>query len=254
MQVATCWHLYTPLYKCRLCSPGCTCQDANTGDMLGWMTAPESRSFAPDLPLKFVGGDPSVDFVNTVDWTPDGLVNERLVDFRRLLEWGKRAGVIDRGEAARLARVAGGRPRAAQKAYGQARWGRWVLQRLFTSVAARHPSSAVLEEFNDLRRLASGHLALVFADRTSERADWRANRADDLDLILSKVVRSAETLLTSGEAARLRVCAGPDCGWIYVDRSRNGLRRWCEMQTCGTQAKSLRRAARREAARTPTTR
>jgi predicted RNA-binding Zn ribbon-like protein len=222
--------------------------------MLGWMTAPDSRSFAPGLPLKFVGGDPSLDFVNTIDWTPDGLVNERLVDFRRLLEWGKRAGVIDRGEAARLARVARGRPRAAQHAYEQAQRGRRVLQRLFTSVAARHSSSPVLEEFNDLLRRASVHLRLVFANRTSESAEWRANRGDDLDLILWKVVRSAEKLLTSGAAVRLRVCAGPDCGWIYVDRSRNGLRRWCEMQTCGTQAKSLRRAARREAAQTAATR
>jgi predicted RNA-binding Zn ribbon-like protein len=216
------------------------------------MTAPDSLSFAPGLPLKFVGGDPSLDFVNTVDWTPDGLVNERLVDFRRLLEWGKRAGVIDRGEAARLARAARGRPRAAQNAYGHARRGRWVLQRLFTSITARHAASPALEDFNDLLRRASVHLALVFATRTSGSVEWRANRGDDLDLILWKVARSAEELLTSGEAARLRVCAGPDCGWIYVDRSRNGLRRWCEMQTCGTQAKSLRRAARREATRTPT--
>src|SRR5512143_1395262 len=117
-------HLYIPLYKCRLRASSFTCQAHNTGDMLGWMTAPESRSFASGLPLKFVGGDPSVDFVNTVDWTPDGLVNERLVDFRRLLGWGARAGVIDRGEATRLARVAARRSRAAQHAYQQARWGR----------------------------------------------------------------------------------------------------------------------------------
>lgn len=217
--------------------------------MLGCMTAPASLSFAPGLPLKLVGGDPSLDFVNTVDWTPDGLVNERLVDFRRLLEWAKRAGAIDRGEAARLARVARRRPGAARSAYGRARWGRWVLQRLFTSVAERHPSSPALEEFNDLFRQASAHLALVHANRASEDVEWRANRADDLDLVLWKVARAAEKLLTSADAAKLRVCAGPDCGWLYLDRSRNGLRRWCEMQTCGTRAKSLRRAARRRAAR-----
>lgn len=69
-----------------------------------------------------MGGDPSLDFVNTVDWTPAGLVNERLVDYRRLLEWRKRTGVIDRGEAARPARVARARPRAAQNAYAHVRW------------------------------------------------------------------------------------------------------------------------------------
>jgi predicted RNA-binding Zn ribbon-like protein len=43
------------------------------------------------------------------------------------------------------------------------------------------------------------------------------------------------------------VCAAPDCGWVYVDRSRNGFRRWCQMETCGTEEKSRRRAARTRA-------
>ncbi len=214
------------------------------------MTAPGSLSFAPGLPLKFVGGDPSLDFVNTVDWTPDGLTNDRLLDYRRLLDWGKRAGVIDRVETARLARVARERPGAAENAYGRARWGRRVLQRLFTSMAERRASVPALGEFNDLLRRASAHLLLVRANRDPEPVEWRASRAEDLDLVLWKVARAAEKLLTSGDAARMRVCAGPDCGWLYVDRSRNGLRRWCEMQTCGTRAKSLRRAARRQAAQT----
>jgi predicted RNA-binding Zn ribbon-like protein len=62
------------------------------------------------------------------------------------------------------------------------------------------------------------------------------------------VARAASALLQS-EASRLRICGGSDCGWMYVDRSRNGLRRWCEMQTCGTVAKSRRRAARVVASR-----
>jgi len=226
----------------------CTCQVANTGAILGCMLAPDSLSFAPELPLKFVGGDASLDLVNTVDWTLAGPVNERLADYRRLVAWGRGAGVVDRSEAERLSRVASDHPRAAQNAYRHARRGRWVLQRLFTSIAQGAPSSAALDEFNQLRREAAGHLALALSTRRDEALEWRPNRSDDCDLILWKVIRVAEQLLTSADLARLRVCAGPDCGWIYVDRSRNGLRRWCEMQTCGTLAKSRRRAARRRTA------
>jgi hypothetical protein len=45
----------------------------------------------------------------------------------------------------------------------------------------------------------------------------------------------------------------PDLPLKFVggDRSRNGLRRWCEMQTCGTLAKSRRRAERRHLRRRP---
>jgi predicted RNA-binding Zn ribbon-like protein len=49
-------------------------------------------------------------------------------------------------------------------------------------------------------------------------------------------------LLESEDAGRIRVCDGVDCGWMYLDRSRNGLRRWCEMGTCGTREKNRRRA------------
>jgi predicted RNA-binding Zn ribbon-like protein len=67
---------------------------------------------------------------------------------------------------------------------------------------------------------------------------------DRLDSPLWPVVRSAAELLASSDVERLRVCAGDDCGWAYVDRSRNGLRRWCQMSTCGTAEKTRRRRQR----------
>ncbi len=48
------------------------------------------------------------------------------------------------------------------------------------------------------------------------------------------------------ERERLRVCAGADCGRVFLDRSRGKRRRWCSMQGCGNRAKvaSFRRRAR----------
>ena len=138
--------------------------------MMGWMPSPASLSFAPDLPLKFVGGDASLDFVNTVDYTPVGLTNDRLVDYGRLLEWGRRTGLVDRGEAARLSRAGRAHPDAAGRAYERARAGRSTLQRLFTSVARGAASPDALDELNDLLRRASTDLSLVFASRDSASA------------------------------------------------------------------------------------
>jgi predicted RNA-binding Zn ribbon-like protein len=58
-------------------------------------------------------------------------------------------------------------------------------------------------------------------------------------------------LLRTGELTRLRQCP-PDeggCGWLFLDRSRNGSRRWCRMADCGTEVKSRRLTERRRAAR-----
>jgi predicted RNA-binding Zn ribbon-like protein len=37
---------------------------------------------------------------------------------------------------------------------------------------------------------------------------------------------------------RVRMCANEDCGWIFIDRSRNQIRRWCSMSDCGNLAKA----------------
>ncbi len=42
------------------------------------------------------------------------------------------------------------------------------------------------------------------------------------------------------DPARLRRCQNPDCAWLFIDRSRNRSRQWCEMGVCGNRAKASR--------------
>ena len=61
-----------------------------------------------------------------------------------------------------------------------------------------------------------------------------------LERPLWPIVRSAAELLTSGELARVHKCASDRCGWLFVDRSKNHSRRWCDMKECGNVAKVRR--------------
>ena len=72
--------------------------------------------------------------------------------------------------------------------------------------------------------------------------------SDDLARVLWPVARAAFDLLTSGAAGRLRECAGRDCHWLFLDRSKNGSRRWCAMSNCGNLAKARRHRARTQVA------
>jgi predicted RNA-binding Zn ribbon-like protein len=45
---------------------------------------------------------------------------------------------------------------------------------------------------------------------------------------------------------RVRECANHDCGWLFLDLSRNRSRKWCDMSSCGNRAK-VRRFREREA-------
>ncbi len=53
----------------------------------------------------------------------------------------------------------------------------------------------------------------------------------------------------AGDAARLRRCANPGCRWLFLDRSKNHSRVWCEMATCGSRAKMSRYRSRRAGSR-----
>ena len=215
------------------------------------VSSPASRSLTPNLPFKFVGGEPSLDLVNTVDWTNRGLENDRLGGYDRLVIWVRDAGVLSDGQARALRAATTPAPDRAQAAYEAARWTRWVLHEVFNAVVTRQPVAESLAEFSRLLTRAHQHLDLAPAPAGRRREgpaltwEWRG-MPQQLEWLLWPVVRSAANLLTSPDAGRVRMCAGPDCGWLYVDRSRNGLRRWCEMQTCGTFAKSRRRAERRQ--------
>jgi len=46
---------------------------------------------------------------------------------------------------------------------------------------------------------------------------------------------------------RLRRCENAECGWLFIDRSRNRSRQWCDMGTCGSRAKMARYRRRRRA-------
>lgn len=54
---------------------------------------------------------------------------------------------------------------------------------------------------------------------------------------------SALSLLSGERAARLRIC--PNCRWLFMDRSRNGSRLWCDMAVCGNRQKARRHYHRR---------
>ena len=52
---------------------------------------------------------------------------------------------------------------------------------------------------------------------------------------------------------RLKVCKNPGCRWLFVDRTKNQSRVWCDMSACGNRAKVGRFMRRRssETGRSP---
>ena len=49
---------------------------------------------------------------------------------------------------------------------------------------------------------------------------------------------SALSLLSGDAVKRLKIC--PNCNWLFLDRSRNSSRVWCDMTVCGNRHKARR--------------
>jgi predicted RNA-binding Zn ribbon-like protein len=194
------------------------------------------RPTAPVFDLS--GGALCLDFVNTVGGHRALRPREMLRGYGDLLAWARQAGVLTPAEATRLAARASREPRRAVAALGRARAARERLYRVFAARAAgAEPAAADLADLNrDLAR-ALPHLRLA---PDAAGLAWSWDDPLDLERPLWPVLRSAADLLTAAPTGRLRECAAETCSWLFLDRSRPGGRRWCDMQSCGNRAKARR--------------
>jgi predicted RNA-binding Zn ribbon-like protein len=195
--------------------------------------------------FELTGGNLCLDFANTVDCRPTKQRRELLNEYGDLISWGRQAGALTRREIRHLLRRAAACPREAASVLEKARLLREAIFQIVAAAAAgaQVPVRA-LEVINAdlpkaLTRLRLARAADGFA------WDW----ADDLpvDRVLWPVLRSAGDLLTSDELGRVRECASDRCAWLFLDRSRNRSRRWCDMSVCGNRDKARRHYQRSRA-------
>jgi predicted RNA-binding Zn ribbon-like protein len=213
------------------------------------MIAPLPDSLSTDLAFKYIGGHPAIDLVNTVDWTSRGPENDRLTGYDGLTRWAEGSGMIAAHEATSLRARAEARPREAEAALHLALRVRKALERVFGAIARGDLPGDGLKEFNGLLGQALEGMRVMSSGKRRREGrglelGWQ-DLGESVESIIWPVLWSAASLIVSDEAPRIRVCGGADCGWMYVDRSRNRLRRWCQMETCGTREKSRRRYQRK---------
>ncbi len=187
-----------------------------------------------------IGGELCLNFANTLYGHEGAPFHEYLFDYRDLVLWGRHADVITDKEARGLLSEAKRCPKEAQTVFHQAISLREIIYRVFTGLIKKRSPKA-----GDLTALHSAWLDAMSHSHLLESSDGFARNWEEgaaLDRILWPIVDSAVKLLTSEEAHSVKQCGG--CDWLFVDRSRNHLRRWCSMDKCGNRAKMRRRHAR----------
>ena len=193
----------------------------------------------PPRTIKFVGGQLSLDFTNTVSWRGREIPEEQLSTYQDLLNWSSLAGILREDAARNLSREGSIQPEAAKRVLERAVELREAIYRIFTAKISDEPASdADLISLN--RELRDALTRLRLSTKTDGYALDFGLVGGALDQMLWPIARSASGLLTSDSLDRVRRCGSDDCGWLFLDTSRNKSRRWCDMKECGNRSKARR--------------
>ena len=187
---------------------------------------------------KLLGGDLSLDFVNTVDWRKRKEPDELLKTYQDLIRWGVETSILGESEAEKLCHWADENKLKANNALRRAKDLRESLYNVFKDII----KSNKLKE-NDLNEInyelseTFTHLKLSYSDHQFNLA---LEQDPSPDYLIWYITYSALKLLTSDKLDRIKECEDKECGWMFLDESRNRSRRWCSMEDCGNRNKARR--------------
>lgn len=189
------------------------------------------------------GGHPALDFTNTVDNRPAPRRQELLHSSFDLIAWSRQAGLLSPRQAVELARQARRTPARAGAVFRRAVALREALyESLSARAAGRTAPPGALATINAFLPAVLRRSRLV---RTNGDFRWEfSGSPTDFERLLWAIGRVVADFLTSDDLAQVRECAAGDCGWLFLDHSRNRSRRWCNMRVCGNRDK-VRRFRRR---------
>jgi len=184
--------------------------------------------------MPFVAGQPALDFVNTAEERGHPEAGDVLVTPADLRLWGARYGLV-----AGSLRLDADAPAELERALD----ARELLYGLFLArVRGRVLPRAPLARLAELA--AEAHAAGGLAVNDDGTVGWRWSRSE-LATIRHVAVTAGVELLQTAPAPRIKQCPGDHCGWLFIDATKRGNRRWCLMSECGQNAKVRRRRDRR---------
>ncbi|MBN8940243.1 MAG: CGNR zinc finger domain-containing protein [Rhizobiales bacterium] len=178
-----------------------------------------------------------LDLVNSANWIDGQVADEAFASVDDVVAWASRALPMSAGGLDDWKAALSADPQAAEQLPARLRACRDTIRRLCLAGIDPGASPAGLQpDLDALFALNAGAPVRLVAGEAGFRCEPAGGAPDGW--LLGLVARSATELLLGPDRSALRLCPGHRCGWLFLDRSRSGLRRWCQMETCGNRAKA----------------
>ena len=161
-------------------------------------------TYSTYYPVKLIAGRLALDFLNTANWTNDGnIAQERISCSADLQVWLNAAGIPNAKHPVSIEELVAFRVRLRSAFSDNTNAGKLGLGRIFGQIEL-NPETAITE----LRSQP----------------------------IFSLIVISALSILSdTREMDRVKTCPDIDCGWKFIDETKNARRKWCSMELCGSK-------------------
>jgi predicted RNA-binding Zn ribbon-like protein len=192
-----------------------------------------------DHGFEYIGGDLSADFTNTRSGRYESAGHEHVQTYADLVEFTRQAGALTPAEAKRLIADAEHRPEKAAQIHRRGVALREAIWRAFARIAQGEEPTG--EDLKVIGGEAAAGLAHRQVRKVGSGFGWEWPETDDLARPLWPIAIAASDVLTNDrDRELLRECSDGTCAWLFVDRTKNHTRRWCDMETCGNRAKQAR--------------
>jgi predicted RNA-binding Zn ribbon-like protein len=180
-----------------------------------------------------------LDYANTRSWRGSAVPTERLHDVADLLNWLKRSADMSLRGLRQLSAWASEHPAEAGAVFDEAIAIRETIYRVFSALA--EGESVREKDFTALKNAIAASPVRSNLVWANGHYAWRIDELEPrTPHLLAAVLWSAGDLMLNVERRRIRRCANEACLWLFLDESKSGTRRWCDMSSCGNRAKARR--------------
>jgi len=187
--------------------------------------------------------DLCLSYANTLTWRGDPAPIEKLHELTDILGWIERTGVVTAAATRPIRHWSRSHAEGVATVFAEAIAIREALFRIFSAIAVGEAIRP--RDFALLKAAVAKTPPRSQLNRAGEHYGWQIDelRPSVAD-VLAPVLWSAGDLLLNAGQRRIRCCANKECLWLFIDQSKNGTRRWCDMSSCGNRAKARRHYSR----------
>jgi predicted RNA-binding Zn ribbon-like protein len=188
--------------------------------------------------FELVGGHPTLDLINTLDWRfRDGTPEELLETYGDLLRFCEQSGLLTPSQTRRLLRTRDESTTA--RVLSRIKELREAAAAVFYAMLdGSDPAGAPIKLLERHFKSAGERQGLIWSE---SRLMWEIlSTTNPHEMPWWLLSLKTADLMTSGEMLRVKACEKPDCRWLFLDTSKNHTRRWCDMRLCGNRMKARR--------------